>query len=206
MARCDSRGFTLLELLISMTILALITLLVFGAFRMGIRAWERGERNIDAHQRERIVLDLITRQIASIPVDTIQGIEAFALKGDLKSIAFASDIHLVPGNTFGMVSVVYRVEEAEDGGEILSLSEKNVVLMGEDDDMESDEYFTELIRGASITFEYLKSYEDEESTEWQETWDPEDETGFPRSVRVILTREDDGPSITAIARIVADAG
>lgn len=206
MAHGDSRGFTLLELLISMTILSLITLLVLGAFRMGIRAWERGERDIDAHQRERIVLDLITRQIASIPVDTVQGIEGLALKGDRKSLAFVSDIHLVPGNTFGMVYAIYRVEEAEDDGEILSLSEKNVALMGEDDDMDSDDLFTELIRGASIVFDYLKKYGDDEPPEWQETWDPEEEKEFPRAVRVTLTRGDEGPSITAIARIAADVG
>jgi len=206
MARVDSRGFTLLELLISMTILSLITLLVFGAFRMGIRAWERGERDIDAHQRERIVLDLITRQIASIPVDTVQGIEDLALRGDQKSLAFVSDIHLVPGNTFGMVYAIYRVEEAEDDGEILSLSEKNVALMGEDGDIDSEDLFKELIRGVSITFEYLKSYGDGESPEWRETWDPEEETKFPRAVKVTLMRGDEGPSITAVARIAADVG
>jgi len=47
-----NRGFTLLELLISLTILSLVTVLIFGAFRMGIRAWEKGERNIDGRQRE----------------------------------------------------------------------------------------------------------------------------------------------------------
>ncbi len=201
--RGGSRGFTLLELLISMTILSLITLLVFGAFRVGIRAWERGERDIDAHQRERIVLDLITRQIASIPVDTVQGLEAFAMKGDQKSLAFVSDIHLVPANTFGMVYVIYRVEEGEDDGEILSLSERNVVLMVEDPDMDSDELFTELIGSTEIAFAYLKRSEGEEVPEWQETWDPESETGFPLAVRVTLKRGEDKPSVTAVARIAA---
>ncbi len=192
-----------MELLISMTILSLITLLVFGAFRVGIRAWERGERDIDAHQRERIVLDLITRQIASIPVDTVQGLEAFAMKGDQKSLAFVSDIHLVPANTFGMVYVIYRVEEGEDDGEILSLSERNVVLMVEDPDMDSDELFTELIGSTEIAFAYLKRSEGEEVPEWQETWDPESETGFPLAVRVTLKRGEDKPSVTAVARIAA---
>ena len=192
-----------MELLISMTILSLITLLVFGAFRVGIRAWERGERDIDAHQRERIVLDLITRQIASIPVDTVQGLEAFAMKGDQKSLAFVSDIHLVPANTFGMVYVIYRVEEGEDDGEILSLSERNVVLMVEDPDMDSDELFTELIGSTEIAFAYLKRSEGEEVPEWQETWDPESETGFPLAVRVTLKRGEDKPSVTALARIAA---
>ncbi|HOO91604.1 MAG TPA: prepilin-type N-terminal cleavage/methylation domain-containing protein, partial [Syntrophales bacterium] len=89
-----NRGFTLLELLISLTILSLVTVLIFGAFRMGIRAWEKGERNIDGRQRERIVLDLIKRQLSSIPVDVVKGDKALVLKGDGKSLEFVSDIHL----------------------------------------------------------------------------------------------------------------
>ena len=208
MACGGNRGFTLLELLISLTILSLITLLVFGAFRIGIRAWEKGERNIDGRQRERIVLDLIKRQLASIPVDTVKGEKTLALKGDSKSVEFVSDIHLVPGDKFGMVYVKYRVEEGEDGGEILSFSERNVVMMiGKDSDIDdSDDLFIELLRGAGMVFEYLKNATDEETPQWQETWNPENDPGFPVAVRMTLTRADDGVPICVIARIAADAG
>jgi general secretion pathway protein J len=36
-------GFTLLELLIAMTLLALLSLVLFGGFRFGTRAWDRAE-------------------------------------------------------------------------------------------------------------------------------------------------------------------
>ncbi len=208
MAYGGNRGFTLLELLISLTILSLITLLVFGAFRIGIRAWEKGEKNIDGRQRERIVLDLIRRQLSSIPIDTVKGEKALALKGDNKSIAFVSDIHLVPGDKFGMVYVNYRVEEGEESGEILSFSERNVVMMmGKDADMDaSDDLFIELLKGADMVFEYLKNVTDEEPHRWQETWNPEDDPGFPVAVKMTLKRGDDGIPITVIARIAADAG
>ena len=203
----DNGGFTLLELLISLTILSLITLLVFGAFHIGIRAWEKGERNIDGHQRERIVLDLMKRQLASIPVDTVKGDKALALKGDSKSLKFVSNVHLVPSNKFGMVYVKYRVEEAEDGGKFLSLSERNVVLMGEDADMDnSDDLFIELLRGAGVVFKYLKKDTGEGTQQWQDTWDPENDPGFPVAVRLTLTRRNEGPSICVIARIATDGG
>jgi len=60
-----SSGFTLLELLISLSIVGLILLIVFGALRIGSRAWEKGERDVEAHQRQRIVLGLIKQQLAS---------------------------------------------------------------------------------------------------------------------------------------------
>ncbi|HNT58060.1 MAG TPA: prepilin-type N-terminal cleavage/methylation domain-containing protein, partial [Syntrophales bacterium] len=60
-----NRGFTLLELLISLTLLSVIAVLVFGALRLGVRAWEKGEATIETRQRERIVMDLLQRQMAS---------------------------------------------------------------------------------------------------------------------------------------------
>ena len=69
----NSRGFTLLELLISLTIVALIVVIIFGALRIGIRAWEKGEKDVDVRQRQRIVLDLIKRQLASTCVSDVWG-------------------------------------------------------------------------------------------------------------------------------------
>ncbi len=56
-------GFTLLELLISMTLLALLFVLLFGGLRFGLRAWEHGERASDATDDLRLVQALIRREI-----------------------------------------------------------------------------------------------------------------------------------------------
>ncbi|HOO89326.1 MAG TPA: hypothetical protein PLA74_00750, partial [Syntrophales bacterium] len=127
-------------------------------------------------------------------------------KGDGKSLEFVSDIHLVPGNTFGLAHVSYRVEKDEENGEILSFSEKNVVMMSKDADMDdSDDLFVELLRGSGMVFEYLKNVTDEDTLQWQETWDPESDSGFPVAVRMTLMRDDNVP-IYVIARIAADVG
>src|SRR2546427_12863873 len=42
-AAAVARGFTLLEIVIALTALALITVICYGAFHLGIRAMERGE-------------------------------------------------------------------------------------------------------------------------------------------------------------------
>ena len=61
----SSSGFTLLELILSLTILSVVLLLIFGALRVGTRAWEKGEKDVEIQQRRRAVLDLIQKQIAS---------------------------------------------------------------------------------------------------------------------------------------------
>ena len=205
----QDRGFTLLELLISLTIVAVIVVIVFGALRTGIRAWEKGEKDVEARQRQRIVLDLIKRQLASICVSEAGGGDQhlIPLKGDNKSIEFVSCIPMAPGNRFGRVFVKYTVQ-SENGGnkEHLTFYEKNIVLPNRDivvDDLDEDA-FSELIPGMkSIEFEYLKDRPGEEASIWQETWDPAVDKGTPRAVRVTLRENVEKVPIYVIARIVA---
>lgn len=59
-------GFTLLELLISMTLMGLLTFAIHYGFRLGLSAYEKGEQHLQlAHQRQ-TVLNLISRQLGSL--------------------------------------------------------------------------------------------------------------------------------------------
>ncbi len=201
-------GFTLLELMISLTIVGLIMVIIFGTLRIGVRAWEKGEQDVDRYQRTRIVLELLKRQLASTFVRKIKtkDQEIFLLKGDDKSMVFMSHIPLIPGSQFGMVHVKYLVEQdkAQDGA-LLKFYEKNVVLLDKDDDLsdlEDDDFF-ELISGVeSITFEYMQHKEkDDEDPEWQKAWDLEEDKGFPRAVKIVIEEDKDSTPINIIARI-----
>src|SRR5436190_1620177 len=65
-ARTGRGGFTLLEIVIALTALALVTVICYGAFHLGIRAMERGEVAVVAAQRLRVATDVIIRQVKSI--------------------------------------------------------------------------------------------------------------------------------------------
>ncbi len=211
MLRNANKGFTLLELLISLTILGVIVVIIFGAFRIGIRAWEKGEKDVESRQRQRIVLDLIKRQLASICLSEVKDAsqQPLLLKGDNKSIEFVSHIPMAPGNKFGTVYVKYVVKP-KDGGkrERLTFWEKNIVLLDKETDMNDlhEDDFFELFPGVqSIAFEYLKGGTDEETSQWQETWDQAIDEGFPRAIRVILMEDVEKAPIYVIARIEPEA-
>ena len=201
----NSRGFTLLELLIALTIVALIVVIIFGALRIGIRAWEKGEKDVDIRQRQRIVLDLIKRQLASTSVGDVWGRDQqqVSLKGDDKSVEFVSHIPLTPGNRFGPVYVQYAVKREKEGDkEHLTFYEKNIASpdkkRGAGNPDEGD--FSELIPGMkSIVFEYLKDRSGEEASLWQKSWDPAVDKGVPRAVRVTLKENDEKAPIYVIA-------
>ena len=59
-------GFTLLELIVTLTILTIIVVLAFGAFRLGIKAWETGDERVDFFYRMKYLVDLMEKEISSI--------------------------------------------------------------------------------------------------------------------------------------------
>jgi general secretion pathway protein J len=200
-----SKGFTLLELMIALTITAVIVVIIFGALRIGIRAWEKGEKDVDIRQRQRIVLDLIKRQLASTCVSDVWGRDQqlVSLRGDNKSIAFVSHIPMAPGNRFGLVYVQYAVkQEKKDDKEHLTFYEKNIALpdkkIGAGNPDEDD--FSELLPGMkSIVFEYLKDRPGEEVSLWQKSWDLAVDKGVPRAVRITLEENDGKTPMYVIA-------
>jgi len=210
MLHSQNRGFTLLELLISITIVAVIVVIVFGALRISARAWEKGEKDVDVRQRKRIVLDLIKRQLASTCASEAGDGDQrlIPLKGDNKSIEFVSRIPMAPGNRFGLVFVKYTVQPENGGGkEHLIFYEKSIVWPNKDiidaGDLDEDG-FSELIPGMkSIEFEYLKDRPGEEASIWRQTWDPEVDKGVPRAVRITLTESVEKFPVYVIARLNA---
>ncbi|MGE0083274.1 MAG: type II secretion system protein J [Desulfococcaceae bacterium] len=185
-------GFTLLELLISLTIVAVIVVLIFSALRIGVRAWEKGEENVEARQRYRIVLNLMRQQLAAVCL-SVSGTgenRSVLFKGDEGFVEFISRRSLMPDSTAGIVYIRYQTESDKNSVR-LSLYEKNMVVLKNVADMEvpaPDDYY-ELIRDmADFGFEYLKESADDKSgeikMEWQPAWDLEKDKGFPRAVRI----------------------
>lgn len=200
-------GFTLLELLISLTIMSLIILIVFGSFRIGIRAWEKGERDLESQQRLRTVFGLIKMQLSSacLPRNKPEGIEDSLLKGDSKSLRISSRIGLSPANKYGMVYAYYSVKsESGDGKESLGFYERNIVFISDwkDIDYLDEDDFNELLSGFySIRFEYLIPGDDEGDEEWKETWDSEEDGGLPKAIRITLMQDAARPPVCLVAGI-----
>ncbi|MCF8083223.1 MAG: prepilin-type N-terminal cleavage/methylation domain-containing protein [Deltaproteobacteria bacterium] len=204
-------GFTLLELLISLTIIGVILVIIFGSLRIGARAWEKGEADVEAQQRERIVLDLVKRQIASVCDREIEVDKdtSYVFKGDEGSMAFMSRLPAVPATPSGMVYVKYVIKSSEKGGNMLAFYEQDVVSLRSEGVVETPDEadLHVLIPGAHrIEFDYLKQSEVEgDRPQWQEIWDPESDAGFPVAVRVTFQRNKATEPMRVIARIYAHA-
>ncbi len=59
----DERGFTLLELVLALSILAAMLVILFGGLRVGLRAWQRGDARAETLQHERSLAQLLEQTL-----------------------------------------------------------------------------------------------------------------------------------------------
>lgn len=192
----NASGFTLLELLLSMTITAVIIAMVYGIFHVAVRAWERGERDIDSQQRLRAVSQLLMTQLRSIRMTRAifqKDDQSVNFDGQPQRIAFVSAIALNPANRDHAVIVQYETESTE-AGMVLYLLEQPLMPINDPIDLsaadgaatDGDERHVMLSGERSITFEYLSPDNDDEALVWDTVWQGTPENPWPIAVKIII--------------------
>ncbi len=63
-ADCRQGGFTLLELLVAITLMGLVLVVLYSGLRLGLNSWDSGERRAEATNRLRSVQEFLRRQLA----------------------------------------------------------------------------------------------------------------------------------------------
>ncbi len=119
-----SRGFTLIEVVITLTVLSLILLIILGAFRLGLSAWEKGESTKEEYQKVRIISQLISQQIKSIVPYKIKTQKAegdyLAFEGKVRSLRFVSAFPIKGKQPEGFVYAIYEFKEGgREGGRLV---------------------------------------------------------------------------------------
>jgi len=186
--RSDSHGFTLIEILISLTIMSLIIVIISGAFRLGIKAWEKGEKDVDTRQRLRIVLDLVKHQLASACRQKVKidGTSKTLFFGKAGSLGFVSRVPLIPEHKSGLSYVRYIIED-NNGTETLKVFETDFMSVKKESDLRpthNTDYYTLINDIQKAEFEYLKKTED--GYEWKPSWNAEKNKGLPVAIRMTL--------------------
>ena len=174
------RGFTLLELMISITLIGIIVLIVAGAMRLGYRSVDAGERKIESLERMRASLSLIDSQIQSeIPLTIDEdGSRKYYFKGEKRTLLFPSN-HSLWGGQMGYVVVTYSVVPDNRGKQTLWVSES---IIGAENKIEA-KLFESL---DDISFQYFYKGPTDEQGSWVEQWT--DDTDIPEKVSVRLVQ------------------
>ncbi|MCI0469335.1 MAG: prepilin-type N-terminal cleavage/methylation domain-containing protein [Nitrospirae bacterium] len=178
--RLSNAGFTLLELLIAISMMAVILVIIFGAMRLGVRSIEKGDAKIESLERFRAFINMVDSQIQSqLPLAlTEAGEKRFYFKGEAKFLEFATTIS-VWGAERGALIASYRVESDRGVAERLSLSEKTI-------GMENKNETIVLNNVDRISFAYLDRDPATDEAQWVDRWTDDD--SIPESIRVYFTK------------------
>ena len=183
MTRRDQRGFTLLELVLALSIVAAMLAIVFGGLRVGIRAWQRGEERTESQQHSRSLNALLAQALGGTTpylAAAAAGVQPDVLfQGEPDKLSFVTVSAPFPlPAPIAFTAVTLSVDEGDKPG--LAIREK--ALPNEDpfEDVPPivvDPTFT------AVRFRYMRDAEGS----WEERWDGAQERAVPRAVEVTLT-------------------
>ena len=173
------RGFTLLELMLAMSIVAALMVILSGGFRIGLAAWQRGEERTARLDRDRSLVVLLQGALAgAFPyrVAFEDGEQPRLLfEGLPDRLIFVTVSPPLPSGAPAAFSVVGLA--ADPAG--LTLRQQilpSPVLL---DRMEPILIDT---RTSALHFRYLG----QEPDSWEDVWDPSRDDALPRAVEITL--------------------
>jgi general secretion pathway protein J len=185
----STQGFTLLELLVSLSIMGLMATIIFGSLNLGIRSWERGNQMTDSAQEEVFAWHLVSRQIRS--AYPFRGEEnSLYFKGEKYELSFISTYSLQLGDQGGLVRVIYRIVEnhGHDKSQFLVYEEPLLDKKRLEEKVDMNDFIELMETDEAISFSFekqlagLASTEEKAST-WQDHWETE-ERGMPERVKI----------------------
>lgn len=192
-----SRGFTLVEVLISIAILAAITSLLFGAFA-GMKRSKDGLSRVQDRQREaRLAMARITRELQSaylsahIPINQAMQVQKTIFKGErgtptdrVDFTAFANPRIDKNAHSSDQCEISYYGAQNPDGSGTDLLRRIDTEI-----DLEPTKGGKAEVLATDIDLFDLQ-FLDAQTGQWQESWDTSQTTGqpdrLPAQVRVIL--------------------
>ena len=175
-----------------MTIFALMSTVLYGAFSLGHSAVEKSQRSFEKNQKLRAVDELLGSYIRSaFPYRSSPQGTPILFTGEESELTFVSSFSLAMGGR-GMAKVRLFWEGDENRPGRLRLEEEIPVRVPSEEDSEAHEGISnslvvrEGVKELRIT--YLDPQSDEEK--WEERWDAKEKNMLPRAVRLnYLTEE-----------------
>jgi len=196
----DEVGFTLLEMVIAVTLVAMMAVCLWGIFRLSVNSWKRGTDAIDVNQRNRSILDLVKKQMSSIygtftPIDPQNTVPPYPIfTGAENSVQFISLCSLRFNDNPGLTFVSYDVNQDRQGN--YALLERETRYLGNDPGRESifdrkdDTTISIFDNLTSFAFEYFDPGTRELPAQWVREWNSRDVGRMPAAISMTMIAKD----------------
>jgi len=180
-------GFTLLELLIAMTLLGMILVLLFGGLRLGVRSWDASQRQVDTLNSVRSVENFLRREMSLAYPYLWKGTpgQRVAFLGERNKLSFVAQLpSRVGGGGLHAISV-----ELEQRGKVRRIVWRNLPVGSRMQDFTALAETPEMVLVASelegvedIWLTYFGQENETAAPRWMDRW--ENSTRLPMLIRV----------------------
>jgi prepilin-type N-terminal cleavage/methylation domain-containing protein len=179
----NRRGLTLIEVILAMTIFALIASLLYGALYLSRRAAVKGVLSAETSQRERMLGSFLGGYVRSaFPYRVSAQDPSIFFYGEENRLTFVSAVSRGLGGR-GLAKVTVQWDGQR--GDPLTLEEEMPVRFAEQ--QEGLGYRNQVVLYPAVDglqIEYLPAEGDE--ADWVERWDGAEKKSLPRAIRVRL--------------------
>ncbi|HEX4857702.1 MAG TPA: prepilin-type N-terminal cleavage/methylation domain-containing protein [Usitatibacteraceae bacterium] len=211
--RLRSAGFTLLEMLIGLTLLGVLLVMVYAALSIGVRAWDSGDRRVAEAAHQRIVQSFLRRELDQLFAVRWRGIaeSKLAFEGGKEEIRFVTTLNLGAGFKDGGLqwAHLYVAEDGEREGRsrALYIRREPFDLYAKDWDGLSAAKPTRLAESVkSIEIAYFGAESDVTDPKWSDEW--KHPSRLPQLIRIRVKSETgrDVPELVVAPKIGEEAG
>lgn len=188
-------GFTLVEVMVTLTILGFILLMLFGVIRLALSSWHKGEEIQETDQQIRTVEQFLCRQIKSAYPYKAKSSRAegnyLFFEGTPQRLKFISTYSLRYKKSEGLVMVIYDLRQ-ENGKGTLFCWEKRVLNKDLQEEVYDAEAALPLLK--YLTEAYFEYYQEEDevkgvSAAWVPEWSGKEQGQLPGAVHLRLKYE-----------------
>lgn len=200
-------GFTLLEMLIAMTLLGFILALLFGGLRLGSRSWDAGEARSTNSTHLALVQGFLRRELSQVhpfrwkkKVDT-----ELAFEGESAKLRFVAPVsaRLGPG---GLYLISLELVTDKEGSQLVM---KRVIPEPDSTDfsaLDSAENVVLAEHVESISFAYFGVETKEAEPQWADKWDSPKFLPYMIRMKVKFSNGRDWPDLVVTPLIGPDTG
>ena len=194
--RKGEEAFTLLELIIALSIGAALILIVSFSVRAGFFQMERGSKWLEENYREKSALNFFSQQVSSMRSESSG--EEVIFSGDSDRVMFVTPISLERRYGLGLMSVLYYLER-DDKGARLDYKEKRFIpdenidsFKDQNNTMFDNSEAVTIIDGCEeIAFQFLDVQDSESTASGQHNldWiDPWLKNNLPKAIKIVLSK------------------
>ena len=207
-------GFTLLELLVALTLLGAMLILIYSALNIGLRAWDTGEKRVTQASHQRVVQSFLRRELSQVFPVRWRGIpeSKIAFEGGKDEIKFVSMLTLGAAVREGGLQWghLYVADDAAPGGErrrTLFIKRSGFNLQAKDWDGLDAAKPIALIEGVkSFEIGYYGAENDTAEAQWTSEWTSA--LRMPQLIKITVQVDNgrDVPPLVVSLRLGEEAG